>query len=102
MKVLTPEAERELGQFEADYGELGCVCFTGCAPCGWCTHPGNPLNQAEDETAWVEEPVPPDCDCRQPAPVRSRPLSECYLECAGCRGKVGHSRIISERLTVRE
>lgn len=50
---LTAEAEAEADDFRRVQEDRGCVCFTGCAPCGWCTHPGNPLNLAEDDDAWV-------------------------------------------------
>lgn len=49
-------ADREAFESKDEYGRFsdrGCVCFTGCAPCSWCTHPGNPLNQNEDDNAWV-------------------------------------------------
>lgn len=53
-RVLTPGAQAERAQFVAEYGSEGnCTCFTGAAPCASCTHPGNPLNQEEDETAWM-------------------------------------------------
>lgn len=56
-RELTPEAEAERDDFEREHGWDGnCYCHIS-APCGSCTHPGNPLNQAEDETAWVSEPV---------------------------------------------
>ena len=52
-RILTPEAEAEREDFEARYGMLGnCSCHIS-PPCGSCTHPGNPRNQEEDETAWV-------------------------------------------------
>lgn len=56
VKQLTERAQRDRDSFEAsddEYGRLsdrGCTCFLS-PPCGWCTHPGNPLNQEEDE-AW--------------------------------------------------
>ncbi|PMS26051.1 hypothetical protein C0Z16_27910 [Paraburkholderia rhynchosiae] len=54
-RVLTPEAQAERDDFKAiGYEDRGCTCFTGCVPCGWCTHPGNPLNQDEDESCWME------------------------------------------------
>lgn len=56
-KVLTPEAEAEHFQFIAEYGYGGnCSCHLS-PPCNSCLHPGNPLNQAEDETAWMDEPA---------------------------------------------
>jgi hypothetical protein len=55
-RQLTAEAEAERDDFERAYGLGGnCACHIS-PPCGSCSHPGNPRNQAEDETAW--EPVP--------------------------------------------
>lgn len=53
MKVLTPEAEHERQQWESEFGGRGCTCFIS-PPCNSCTHPGNPANQDEDDTAWVD------------------------------------------------
>lgn len=50
-RILTPDAKAERDEFEAT--SPGCYCHTGCAPCGHCTHPGNPLNQ-EDDSCWQE------------------------------------------------
>jgi DNA repair exonuclease SbcCD ATPase subunit len=56
-RILTPEAEAEREDFEARYGMLGnCSCHIS-PPCGSCTHPGNPRNQEEDETAWMAAPA---------------------------------------------
>ena len=50
---LTPGAQVERDAFEAYYGTGGdCSCHMS-PPCGSCTHPGNPLNQEEDPSAWV-------------------------------------------------
>lgn len=49
---LTEAAQADRDDFERysrEYG--GCSCFTGAAPCGHCTHPGNPYNQ-EDDSCW--------------------------------------------------
>ena len=52
---LTQDAQIERDEFEVLYGEGGnCSCFR-CPPCSSCTHPGNPMNQEEDETAWVQQ-----------------------------------------------
>lgn len=59
VKILTDEADAERGEF-IEFSR-GCSCHTGCAPCSHCTHPGNPVNQAEDESAWrmvPEDQVP--------------------------------------------
>lgn len=52
-RVLTPEAEGERAQFHAS-GYPNCSCHIS-PPCGSCTHPGNPLNQDEDDSCWVDE-----------------------------------------------
>lgn len=55
VKQLTADAQFDRDDFERkdpEYGRLsdrGCVCFTGAAPCSFCTHPGNPHNQEVDE-----------------------------------------------------
>lgn len=60
VKRLTQEARYDRADFEtrdAESGislaDRGCICFTGCAPCSFCTHPGNPLNQNENDDAWL-------------------------------------------------
>lgn len=52
-RELTPEAEVERAEFEREYAGGNCSCHIS-PPCGSCTHPGNPANQAEDESCWVE------------------------------------------------
>lgn len=61
LKQLTEAAQYDRDEFNArdhEYGvslaDRGCICFTGCAPCSFCMHPGNPMNQAEDDDAWEE------------------------------------------------
>lgn len=49
---LTDEAQAERDDFNAGYGNGGCTCFVS-PPCGYCTHPGNPRNQAESPEDWV-------------------------------------------------
>lgn len=56
VKQLTEDAQWDRDAFEKrddEYGvslaDRGCICFTGCAPCSYCTHPGNPVNQEIDE-----------------------------------------------------
>lgn len=51
-KELKPWAENEYRDFKEEMEDCGCVCWTGCAPCSFCTHPGNPRNLEEDEDAW--------------------------------------------------
>lgn len=53
MRVLTEEAENERASFESEFGNKGCTCFIS-PPCSFCTHPGNPLNQDNDDTAWED------------------------------------------------
>lgn len=53
---LTDEAQDELDDFNSEYGGGNCACHIS-APCGSCTHPGNPHNQAEDETAWERDTI---------------------------------------------
>jgi hypothetical protein len=61
---LTDEAEAEYASFYREYGGGNCSCHIS-APCGSCTHPGNPSNQAEDDTAWVTcvDPARDGSDC---------------------------------------
>lgn len=49
---LTQAAMEDRSGFDAVYRETGCTCFLGNPPCGWCTHPGNPRNQVEDDSCW--------------------------------------------------
>ena len=51
IRVLTEEADADRSSFEYVYGAHGCTCFRN-PPCGFCTPPGNPLNQEEDEECW--------------------------------------------------
>lgn len=62
-KVLTPEAEAERDAFEQEYDDGNCSCHIS-PPCGSCTHPGNPRNQAEDESCWMDEPPAPPANER--------------------------------------
>ncbi|OJB35388.1 hypothetical protein [Burkholderia ubonensis] len=50
-RVLTEEAQADRDVFDADYRDRGCSCFIS-PPCSFCTHPGNPRNQDEDESCW--------------------------------------------------
>lgn len=52
---LTADAEADREDFEAEYGVRGnCSCFIS-PPCSSCMHPGNPLNQDEDDDCWEPE-----------------------------------------------
>ena len=59
MRVLTDEAQADRDDFDINYGGYsshgGCSCFIS-PPCGFCTHPGNPLNQEEFDDCWIEIP----------------------------------------------
>lgn len=58
MRRLTEAAQDERDAFEASFGMHGnCSCHIS-SPCGCCTHPGNPLNQEEDDESWIEEKEP--------------------------------------------
>ena len=50
---LKPAAQSDYEDFEAHYGDRCCSCHIN-PPCGWCTHPGNPLNLDENEDAWYD------------------------------------------------
>ena len=55
-KVLTPEAQAERDQFVSEYGLDGnCSCHIS-PPCPSCMHPGNPLQQEEDDSCWLYLP----------------------------------------------
>lgn len=45
---MTPEAQADRDDFETNVAVRGCTCFIS-APCSFCTHPGNPLCQEDDE-----------------------------------------------------
>lgn len=49
---LTDDSAADNEDFEAVYGDRGCECFIS-APCGCCTHPGNPLALECNDDAWV-------------------------------------------------
>ena len=53
-KVLKDWAQAERDQFDSEFSGGNCSCHIA-PPCGSCTHPGNPLNQAEDEDCWEWE-----------------------------------------------
>ena len=53
-KILTESAQQDRYDFER---LDGCSCHLN-PPCGWCTHPGNPLYQENDESCWIEEDSP--------------------------------------------
>lgn len=49
--VLVQWAENERDDFHREYKDGGCTCFIS-PPCGYCTHPGNPVNQEECDDCW--------------------------------------------------
>jgi hypothetical protein len=53
VRRLTEAAQADRDAFERLGDRLGCSCHIS-PPCTVCTHPGNPLNQ-EDEEFWEEE-----------------------------------------------
>lgn len=54
---LIEELEMAHDYFLIEFRDSGCTCFIS-PPCGYCTHPGNPLN-LEDANCWelVEKEV---------------------------------------------
>lgn len=52
-RILTPEAEADRADFMSRYDGGNCSCHLS-PPCGSCTHPGNPMNQEEDDSCWEE------------------------------------------------
>lgn len=57
LRRLTKEAELQRASFDSEYpfGQ-GCCCHIN-PPCGYCTHPGNPINQEEDDFCWEPFPI---------------------------------------------
>jgi hypothetical protein len=55
-RELTREAEADRAEFIQLFGHDGdCFCHL-CPPCASCVHPGNPVNQEENEACWEEVP----------------------------------------------
>lgn len=54
-RVLAEDAQADRDSFEANYGSGNCSCHLS-PPCSSCTHPGNPLNQEDDESCWTVQP----------------------------------------------
>ena len=54
-KMLTPDAQSDRNDFERLFAFVDCCCYLYSGPCARCTHPGNPVIQAEDELCWMEE-----------------------------------------------
>ena len=53
-RELSSEAARDRLDYERDRDSNGCTCHFS-PPCSICTHPGNPANQAEDDSCWLDE-----------------------------------------------
>lgn len=51
---LTDEAQADRDDFVSMSEERGCSCHIS-PPCGYCAHPGNPMNQ-EDPSCWKVAP----------------------------------------------
>ena len=54
-QVLTEEAQEKRLEWDRLFDGGGCTCFIS-APCSSCTHEGNPMNQAEDDSCWMDAP----------------------------------------------
>lgn len=54
VKVLTEEGEALEYEFWSEYRDRGCSCWTGCAPCSYCTHPGHPISLECTDELWEE------------------------------------------------
>lgn len=53
-KVLNELGQNLQYEFELDSADTGCSCHLN-PPCGYCTHPGNPINLEETPEAWDYE-----------------------------------------------
>jgi len=53
VRRLTEAAQRDRDAFNEYARDSGCGCHSH-PPCSYCTHPGNPMNQDENETAWED------------------------------------------------
>lgn len=51
---LKPEYQEDADDFEMHFEDGGCTCFMGHPPCGYCTHPGNPIGLDEDDDVWID------------------------------------------------
>jgi hypothetical protein len=58
-RVLTAEAEADRADWDREHSDYGCRCHIS-PPCNSCVHPGNPMNQEEDDSCWepIEKPAP--------------------------------------------
>lgn len=53
MRILTEEAQADRDEFDNYATNYCCSCHIN-PPCHYCTHPGNPLNQEDDESCWKQ------------------------------------------------
>lgn len=54
-EMLTEAALNEYEMFlDQGFDDAGCSCHIS-PPCPFCTHPGNPLNLMEDDSAWRDK-----------------------------------------------
>lgn len=51
MKKLTIEGEALKEDFQVNYSDIGCTCFS-MPPCSHCTHPGHPESLANSPMLW--------------------------------------------------
>jgi hypothetical protein len=51
-RVLTDKAQKDRDDFHNKYDEGNCSCHIN-PPCNSCIHPGNPINQEEDDECFV-------------------------------------------------
>ena len=51
-RELTEVAQAERNIFNAEFGDGNCSCHIS-PPCGSCVHPGNPVNQEDDDECWT-------------------------------------------------
>lgn len=68
-RELTEEAEADRADFIREYRGGNCSCHLSL-PCGSCTHPGNPLNQEDDEFYVADEPAQSDFAKSRPVRIR--------------------------------
>ena len=53
-RILTPEAQTDRDDFDREYRNRGCSCCIS-PPCNHCIHPGNPANQEEEDSCWMDD-----------------------------------------------
>ena len=53
-EILTPEYQLISDEFQDYYEYHGCSCHNN-PPCGYCVHPGNPLNLEDTPDAWLTD-----------------------------------------------